>query len=71
MEELKRKLVKISNYFYQERNQEGMNLFMETVGMVAQMSSMTEYIEPLFDALENDDYILAADILYHEVVMKM
>ncbi|MDY3908542.1 MAG: hypothetical protein SOZ48_02260 [Eubacterium sp.] len=71
MEELKRKLVEISNYFYQERNQEGMNLFMETVGMVAQMSSMTEYIEPLFDALENDDYILAADILYHEVVMKM
>lgn len=71
MEELKRKLVEISNYFYQERNQEGMNLFMETVGTVAQLSSMAEYVNPLFDALEKDDFILAADILYHEVVMKM
>lgn len=71
MDNLKEKLIEVSDYFYQERTQEGMNLFLSIAGFIAQIPAIAGYINPLFDALEKDDYILAADILYHEIAMKL
>ncbi len=71
MEELKKKLIEISDCFYQNRTQEGMALFMETAGLLAQVPAFAAFINPLFDALEQDDFILAADILYHEMTEKI
>ncbi|MCH5252742.1 MAG: hypothetical protein J1F22_07190 [Lachnospiraceae bacterium] len=71
MEALKGKLIEISDCFYQDRTQEGMALFMEMAGLLAQVPAFAVFINPLFDALEQNDYILAADILYHEMAEKL
>ena len=68
---LKEKLIEISAYFYQERIQEGMGMFMDVVGLVIQIPEFSECINPLFDAVEHKDYVLAADIFYHEMAMRI
>lgn len=65
------KLVDISACFYQERISDGMGMFMDVVGMVAQIPEFAELMNPLFDAVENKDYVLAADIFYHEMAMRI
>lgn len=68
---VKDKLTEISTYFYQERIQEGMDMFMDVIGLVVQIPEFGELINPLFDAVENKDYVLAADIFYHEMAMRI
>lgn len=68
---VKNKLTEISTYFYQERIQEGMDMFMDVIGLVVQIPEFGELINPLFDAVENKDYVLAADIFYHEMAMRI
>lgn len=62
---VKKRLTENANLFYQQRNAEGMQLFPGTVEMIVQIPEFTELIEPLFQAIENKDYILAADIFCH------
>ena len=67
-EELKEKLTLLADCFYQERNEEGMKQIMELAPYIGLVSEWKEFIDPLFDALEVEDYILAADIIQHELV---
>lgn len=71
LEEVKEKLIEISTCFYQERVQDGMAMFMEVMGMIVQINEFKECINPLFDAIEKQDYVLAADIFYHEMAMRI
>lgn len=64
---LKQKLTNIANLFYQERINEGMQLFPAIIEMILPIPEFAELIEPLFQAIENKNYILAADIFYHEM----
>lgn len=71
MMELKQQLTQTADFFYQEQNEEGMQRFMQLAGFLGQVSAFKDFINPLFDALEQDDYILAADILQHEMAEKL
>lgn len=62
---------RIADCFYQERNEEGLQLFMKIAGELGKVTAFSEHIDPLFDALECDDYILAADIISHEMLVKI
>ncbi|MCI8365566.1 MAG: hypothetical protein HFG34_11565 [Eubacterium sp.] len=67
-EELKEKLTLLADCFYQERNDEGMEQIMEIAPFIGMVPQWKVFIDPLFDALEGEDYILAADIIQHELV---
>lgn len=67
-EELKEKLTLLADCFYQERNDEGMEQIMELAPFIGMVPEWKAFIDPLFDALEEEDYILAADIIQHELV---
>lgn len=68
---LKDKLIEISTCFYQERIKEGMDMFMDVIKMVIEVPEFAELINPLFDAVETKDYVLAADIFYHEMAKRI
>lgn len=68
---LKEKLTEISTLFYQEKYEKGMELFMAEVAKLALVPEFSAHINPLFDAVEAQDYVLAADILYYEMVKKI
>jgi hypothetical protein len=70
-DEVKKQLVDISALFYQERIQEGMNGFMPLIENIVKIPELTEYINPLFDAVEKKDYVLVADIFYHEMAGRL
>mgnify|MGYP006972692818 FL=1 len=67
-EELKERLTLLADCFYQERNEEGMEQIMELAPFIGMVPHWKAFIDPLFDALEGEDYILAADIIQHELV---
>jgi hypothetical protein len=64
----KERLLEAADCFYQERNQQGMELFLAEAASLAGVKGYEEQIQALFDALEAEDYILAADLLSHEIV---
>lgn len=68
---VKESLIEIATCFYQERIQDGMNMFMDVTGMIVQIPEFSELVNPLFDAIEEKDYVLAADIFYHEMAMRI
>lgn len=68
---VKEKLIEISTCFYQERIEDGMGMFLDVVALVSNIPEFAEYINPLFDAVEKRDYVLAADIFYHEMAMRI
>lgn len=53
--------------FQKDFFKEEMQLFPGTIKMILQFPDFVELIEPLFQAIENKNYILAADIFYHEM----
>lgn len=65
----KEKMIHIATLFYQEKITEAMNEFMDVVGIVVQIPEFSELLNPLFDAVEQKDYVLVADIFYHEMAM--
>lgn len=67
-EELKEKLTLLADCFYQECDEEGMGQIMELAPYIGLVPEWKEFIDPLFNALELEDYILAADIIQHEMV---
>lgn len=67
MTELKNVLIQIADCFYQERNEDGITLFLKKAAEIGQIPMFQKQIQSLFDALERKDYILAADILQHEM----
>ena len=71
LEKVKESLIEISTLFYQEKIQEAMELFLLTVEMIIMIPEFSQFIQPLFDAVENKDYIMAADILYHEMACRI
>lgn len=66
---LKEKCIGIAYCFYQEKIQEGLGMLEIVVGMVLQVPEFCDLINPLLDAVEKKDYVLAADIFYHEIAM--
>lgn len=68
---VKEKLIEIATCFYQERIKDGMDMFMDVISMIVQIPEFAEYINPLFDSIEKKDYVLAADIFYHEMAMRI
>lgn len=71
LEKVKISLMSISTLFYQEKIQEAMKLFLPAIEIIVQIPEFSPLIQPLFDAVENKDYIMAADILYHEMACKI
>lgn len=69
--EIKERLIKVADCFYQEKNEEGMQDFMQCAASIGQVPAFSVFIDPLFDALEQEDYILAADILQHEMAERL
>lgn len=70
-EELRERLSQTADFFYQDRNEDGMQAFMSLAGIIGQQTVWQKYINPLFDALEKGDFILAADILQHDMAENM
>lgn len=60
-------MIEISSLFYQDRVQEGMAAFMQNVTLLAGMADKQAWVSALFDALDRQDYLYAADILYYEL----
>lgn len=60
-------LIDISALFYQNLFQEGLEMFMNHVAVLTQIPGNEKWIDPLFHALEEEDYLYAADILCHEL----
>lgn len=56
-------LVRISNLFYEDAIGEGMELFLGQVTVFATVPALQEFISPVFDALEREDYLAAADTI--------
>lgn len=71
VEYIRQTLENIADCFYQERNNEGLQMFMQVAGELGRIPELSDNINPLFDALEGDDYILAADIICHEMLVKL
>lgn len=69
--EFKEQLIKAADCFYQEKNEEGMQEFMQCAASIGQVPAFSGRIDPLFDALDKEDYILAADILQHEMAEQL
>lgn len=57
----------ISDLFYQDRTAEGMECFMANVAVLGQLPAAAPWINSLFDALEQGDYMYAADLLRYEI----
>lgn len=57
----------VADLFYQNRTEDGMALFMEHVAALGQIPAAASWVNPLFDALEQGDYLYAADLLRHEI----
>lgn len=70
-EYIRQVLDRIADCFYQERDNEGLQLFMQVAGELGKVTEFSDNIDPLFDALEGDDYVLAADIICHEMLVKI
>lgn len=56
----------IADLFYGEQAEEGMNAFMAQAGQLSALPQAAEIVNPLFDALEQGDYLYAADLLLYE-----
>lgn len=57
----------IADLFYQNKTAEGMEFFMANVAALGQLPAAAPWINPLFDALEQGDYMYAADLLRYEI----
>ena len=55
-----------ADLFYGEQAEEGMNAFMAQAGQLSALPQAAEIVNPLFDALEQGDYLYAADLLLYE-----
>lgn len=71
LETVKKRLTENAGLFYQERIDEGMQLFPGTIEMIVQIPEFAELIEPLFQAIESKDYVLAADIFRHKMAERI
>lgn len=56
----------IADLFYGEQAEEGMNAFMAQAGQLSALPQAAEIVNPLFDALEQGDYLYVADLLLYE-----
>lgn len=61
-------LVHISDLFYKDKIEEGMNLFLSLAGVFAAVPALQEFIDPVFDALERADYLSAADLIRYKML---
>ena len=68
---LKENLIDTAVCFYQERVNEGLERFEKVLAMILQIPEFTRLIEPTMEAVENKDYVLLADIFYHEMAMRI
>ena len=71
MDALRKNLITLADMFYQDRTEDGLNVFMSLTPYIGKVADFSPFINPLFDALEQGDYILAADILVHEMAAKL
>ena len=67
LEAVKKRLMENAGLFYQGRIEEGLQLFPGTVEMIVQIPEFAGLIEPLFQAVERRDYVLAANIFQNEM----
>ena len=58
----------ISCHFYADEIQEGMESFLKNATRLAEVPGGAERIGDIFDAIERQDYIFAADILQFEII---
>jgi hypothetical protein len=70
-DELKQKLTEAADCLYQEKTQEGVDAVLSLAVALGREEKISSDINPLFDALEQGDYILAADVLQHEMAEKI
>lgn len=68
---LREELVDIARCFYQERVEDGLERFERVLGMVLQVPAFAGSVEPVMEALQSKDYVLLADIFYHEMAMRI
>lgn len=70
-EEIKDVLRQMADCFYQDRNDEGMAAVLDAAAWIGHYQELNAFVNPLFDALEQKDFILAADIIQHEMVERL
>lgn len=66
---VKEKMIEIATLFYQEREKEALAMFEEVLGYALAIPEFSTLVEPLLQAFEAKDYVLVADIFYHEMAM--
>lgn len=68
---VKEQLTSIAMCFYQERIKDGLDMLEEALKCVLSIPEFGECIAPLMDSIEQKDYVLAADIFYYEMAMRI
>lgn len=68
---LKEELINIARCFYQERVKDGLDRFEKVLAMILQVPEFSEMVNPVMEALQGEDYVLLADIFYHEMAMRI
>ena len=54
--------------FYVGEDQQGLDLFLGNAANMAVIPGIADWLNPLFDVVEQQDYLYAADILLYEVI---
>ncbi len=68
---LKESLIDTAVCFYQERTGDGLDRFEDVLGMILQVPEFEGLVGAVMEAMQNQDYVLLADIFYHEMAMRI
>ena len=68
---LRENCIEIATCFYQDKIKDGLGMLESVLEMVLRVPEFTDLVNPLLEAVQNEDYVLAADIFYHEMVLRI
>ena len=68
---MKEMIVKVYNMLYSDEPERGVEIFLGNAIGLASIEGIGEWLNPLFDAAERQDYLFMADILCHEILPKV
>lgn len=68
---LKNECIEIATCFYQEKVNDGLARLEPALEKILKIPAFGGLVNPLLEAIQNGDYVLAADIFYHEMAMKL
>lgn len=70
MDELIATLIEVSDMMYAGMGSEARKILLDQAEALGTIPGIHEVIDPLFDALEREDYLFAADIIRYDICVK-